>query len=794
MADANPNSAQTWSDLSWLARVGLLLVIALGVGVAAVDAMALASSPGDGVMLLLILLALATGSVTVGLPRTRTSFSLDTVFVLALLLRGSVDAAVVVSGLSMAVGELRSGDGQRPWHTVPFNFAVGVLAAAVAGLAVAGRTVPETGVDLVGATVSVAFGYYAVNASLVALAITLTRGPPPLALLRALAMTFPAFLGAGSMAALLHLAARTAPVAVLLITPLVVVLYASVHAWRQRVLADERHERDIELLYLPTVAAIASAIEARNAADGGHHGRVQALSLALAEEMGLDDERALRAVRFGALMHDLGRIALPDALLLKRGPITAAERRKLEMHPVLGAELIRHIPFDAPVADTIRYHHERWDGAGYPEGLAGEDIPISARLVAVAEAADSMLSLTPWSQPMSLDAMLEEVAAGAGTRYQPEVAAALPAAVARLGWSGGGREVAANQAVDTIAEGAVTQALELKLARALSEARTTADVLQAVNTAASGLMPIDGWALLQGDEQAHTDATCLEPEMDALVAAARLDPALYDGAELRRAEFDDVQVVADRAGRRAIALPLSGADGWRGALLMRLVRGSSAEMLVRALSPALALPLADALARIWRAERSEKQATTDALTGLGNAMAFEQAAATLTRANEARMALLMLDLDGFKGINDHFGHHIGDVALVQVGRALREVDAIGLTRSFRKGGDEFVVLIEGADLEMAERAATTIRKRIEDIEIEVADGEFLFLRISVGLVSGRTAGQSVEALLQQADEAMYADKQGRKDRLPRGARPITHRCNTDAPVPEPSGPDADSSA
>ncbi len=770
-------TTRSWWRLTRAARWVLGSIIGAGLVVVGLQLPQVTSDSLQGVALFFIAMALATGSITLSLPHTRTSFSLDTVFVLALLLSGHLQIAVVVAGASMAIGELRSGEGaRRPWHTVPTNFAIGALSAQASVLALSLQPAGGPGIGLASAALLVALGSYVTNVALVALVVAVTRGAPVLQVLRGLATTYPAFIGAGSLAALLSLAVEVAPLLALLATPLLVVLYVSVHAWREKVLADERHERDIELMYLPTVAAIASAIEARNAADGGHHKRVQSLSLALAEEMKIEDAAVLRAVRFGALMHDLGRLALPDSLLLKTGPLNPVERRQLEMHPVLGAELIRHIPFDAPVAETIRYHHEQWDGGGYPEGLVGEAIPLPARLVAVAEAVDTMMSKTHYSRAMSAAEMLADVASHSGTRYDPAVAAALPAAIERsaIRWIEVGAETSA--AFSAIAEGAVSQGLELRLSDALRAARNATEVLEALSSVTPSVLPVDGWALVQDSGVRDSEALACGDDMDALLSAARNDPALFDGAHLR-ADLDEVQALAPCEKRRALALKLTAGKSWRGAVIFRLKSGASGELLARALARAIARPTADTLARIWRAEQGERQASTDLLTGLGNGLAFERAIAAIhAHDSEARVALLALDLDGFKGINDHFGHHVGDLALERVGQRLTEVDSIGLTRSFRKGGDEFVILVDDAEAAIADRLAATIRQRLECIELQVTADEFLFLRTSVGTCCGTPdASGSVDHLLQRADAKMYEDKQARPDRLPRGARPETHR-------------------
>ncbi len=768
--------APTWHQLSATARLLVIAAAGAGLGVAGWQLAGLDSAALDGAALLFMLLALAAGSITVRLPLIRASFSLDTLFVLALLLHGATGAAVLVSGLAMVLGELRSTERHAGmWHTLPYNFGVGVLSAAAAlgAMALAAAWLPAGGV--VARTGAAALGYWAANVALVAAAVSATRGAPLRAVLGALSWTAPAFLGAGCLAALLLLVLAEAPLAGLLTIPLMVVLYAVVVATREKQEGDRRHAEDVEQRLLPTVAAITAAIEARNAADGGHHARVQALALALAEELGVDDQRTLTAVRFGALLHDVGRIALPDSLLLEPGPLTASQRRAIEMHPVLGAELIRHVPFDAPVAETIRHHHERWDGGGYPEGLAGEACPLPARLTAVAEVVDTLLSPAPQGRALSGEQAVDEARRSAGTQLDPAIVAVLPAALQRVAAAAAAHDGEPHTAFHAISEGALKQALELGLARNLDGATDLGAALQAVAATCADALAVDGWALLTGAPGA--DGLRLSSPDMGKVARAVGNP-WPDGTPY----LDDdpepsvIRLEGELAGQVAIAMPL-GHGAWYGTLLARCPRTDGELLRATTLLPALATPLAAGLARVARAEQREREATTDALTGLSNRLAMdrflEAVAADEGPAGEA-LGVLLLDLDGFKGLNDHFGHHLGDDALVEVGRGLAEVvEGREGVRAFRQGGDEFAVLLDGRAAGSIGALAPAVRDRIEAVELEVAPGEFLRLQTSVGPAVG--AAGDAEALFQRADEAMYADKQARPDRLPRGARPRTYR-------------------
>jgi HD-GYP domain-containing protein (c-di-GMP phosphodiesterase class II) len=181
---------------------------------------------------------------------------------------------------------------------------------------------------------------------------------------------------------------------------------------------------ELQRSYIVTVRALSNAVEARDAYTAKHAERVAAYGLAVARAMGValaDDP----ATEFGFLLHDVGKVAIPDGILHKPGPLTAEERAVIERHPVIGAEIIAEIPFLAgDAAAVIRFHHERWDGAGYPDGLAGEAIPLAARIFAVADVFDALTTARPYRAASSFAEARAEIMAGGGTHFDPRVSAA----------------------------------------------------------------------------------------------------------------------------------------------------------------------------------------------------------------------------------------------------------------------------------------------------------------------------------------------------------------------------------
>jgi putative nucleotidyltransferase with HDIG domain len=191
--------------------------------------------------------------------------------------------------------------------------------------------------------------------------------------------------------------------------------------------SEERQQAErLRRSYTATVRALSNAVEARDAYTGKHAERVAAYGLELARELGLPAlERP--EIEFGFLLHDIGKVGIPDAILYKPGPLTNEERALMSQHPVIGAEIIRGIEFLGDAALVVRSHHERWDGSGYPDGLAGEEIPVTARVFAVADVLDAVTTGRPYRPASSFAGARQMILAEAGKHFDPAVLIAFDA-------------------------------------------------------------------------------------------------------------------------------------------------------------------------------------------------------------------------------------------------------------------------------------------------------------------------------------------------------------------------------
>jgi putative nucleotidyltransferase with HDIG domain len=193
----------------------------------------------------------------------------------------------------------------------------------------------------------------------------------------------------------------------------------------ERARSQELSARSQELSrsYMATVRALSNAVEARDAYTGKHAERVAAYGIEIARALGIDRPDAPE-IEFGFLLHDIGKVAIPDAILYKPGALTKEERELMARHPTIGADIIRGIEFLQDAAKVIRSHHERWDGTGYPDRLQGEEIPIAARVFAVADVFDALTTDRPYRPALTLDEARRMIVLGSGSQFDPSVVSA----------------------------------------------------------------------------------------------------------------------------------------------------------------------------------------------------------------------------------------------------------------------------------------------------------------------------------------------------------------------------------
>jgi len=536
--------------------------------------------------------------------------------------------------------------------------------------------------------------------------------------------------------------------------------------------------RDLSASYDHTLDALVAALDARDKETEGHSRRVVIYTMALARQLGVGgDEKELAIIRRGALLHDIGKIGVPDAILLKPGPLTDEERAVMRRHPEWGERILSGIPFLAGAAEIVCAHQERWDGKGYPRELQGETIPLGARIFAIADTFDAITSDRPYRAARPYATARAEIEAGSGTQFDPRAVEAFvripagdwarlrdkakpsPVAAGPLPlWAEPPAELAALNRLIAAVSGS------LDLDHILREAaRTTVETLGA---AAAGLF------LYESETDTLSLAADYSLPENLKAHFARFPVAgFHNEAVVRESRTRIHANIADVPAFVKLGLPSAkpdwgeylcvpltakgGVNGVMGVFSRRRRAFDEREVsLYRAIGEQIGLAIANA--RLY--ESVEHLAITDGLTGAFNRRYLDEFLANeLQRcARYLRgVSLILLDIDHFKEYNDAYGHPAGDEALRQVVGLLRKnVRAVDIVA--RYGGEEFAVVLPETDGAGALAAAEKIRAAIEAREFQHGH-----LTASQGVAHCATADDlSPEALIARADQALYNAKRG----------------------------------
>jgi diguanylate cyclase (GGDEF)-like protein/putative nucleotidyltransferase with HDIG domain len=575
--------------------------------------------------------------------------------------------------------------------------------------------------------------------------------------------------------------------------------YRSYRIYLKRIAEEQRRASESAQLHRESTEVLARAIQAKDEGGSRHVERVQYYASALARRLDLP-ELDQQAVEIAALLHDIGKLAVPEHILSKPGPLTSDERKKMQLHAQIGAEIVGAVPFPCPVAPLIRSHHERWDGMGYPSGLSGEQIPIGARILSVVDCFDALTSVRPYRPAMSPDEAIQMVRDQAGKAFDPAVVARftelLPVLTPpandgftrrirgsayvgeRLIGERSGR-LGADAFAEIASANRETNAL-YEIAQSMGRSMSLADTMTVVSEKLGALVPLSLCALFvrRGDEDlrcrfvAGVHAERLEnasiAEGNGLSGwVARHGRALVNGVPA--AEFNAAGTSsADLELRSALICPLAVGDEVIGTIAVyHKGVGSYTEDHRRVLDQ-VARQAASVVHNALIFERSQEQALKDALTGLANPRALQfQAAREIARARRtaAPFSLVLLDLDDFKVINDEYGHLAGDRALQEVAKVLQQS-----TRSYdtciRYGGDEFVILLPSCDRQEADTRCRELERAVAALSMRSQDGRDIPLKVSAGASVFPEDGDTYERLLVRADRRMYRNKAQSKTRPP----------------------------
>ena len=408
----------------------VLVVACLGAVAVAVSLSEVLGQPQDWRQqwLALVALTVVSGLLPVTLPTVNVSISISETFVIAgTLLFGPAGGTVLVFLDALFISfRLYWSRGLR-WQQIVFNLATPPLsiwvAAAVAGIRPLISTDSSFGFDFIVSLAVFTILDFLLNSWLITFALALEKHASAVGIWRKHFLDLLLnYVAGGSVAALLVYNTRKIKVEfVFAILPLLLVLYL-MYKWSNRRIEVER-ERNTELnrVFLSTVEALALAIDAKDQVTHGHIRRVQRYTMALADVLGVSDEKQLDALKAAALLHDTGKLAVPEYILNKPGPLTPAEFERMKVHAAVGADILKSIEFPYPVEPMVRHHHENWNGSGYPDGLKGQQIPLGARILAVVDCYDALTSDRPYRPRYSRQHAEQVLRERRGSWYDPWV-------------------------------------------------------------------------------------------------------------------------------------------------------------------------------------------------------------------------------------------------------------------------------------------------------------------------------------------------------------------------------------
>ena len=602
----------------------------------------------------------------------------------------------------------------------------------------------------------------------------------------------------------------------LVFLPIVYWMYHSYRLYLGRLQAEKQHVEDEKLhveqmasLHLRTIEALALAIEAKDHTTHDHLERVRVYACEIGKELQLSGDE-LEALKAAALLHDIGKLAIPEHIINKPGKLTAEEFEKVKIHPGVGAEILGHVQFPYPVVPIVRAHHEKWDGSGYPDGLKGEEIPIGARILTTVDCLDALASDRQYRRALPLDEAMEYVASLAGKDFDARVVEVLKrryielermahtqtsnkslstevkverGAAPAAGFEKQSQGIAAfadGNFLASIAAARQEAQMLFEMTHDLGKSLSLDDTLSVVSVRLKKLVPYDSIAIWMREDDVLV-AKHVSGDNFRLFASLRIPigqglsgwvvqnaKSILNGNPCVEVGYlDDSSKFSTL--RSALSVPLEGLSGVIGALTLYRSDADAFNKdhlrVLLAISSKIALSVENAI----KFQQAESSATIDYLTGLPNAgslfLHLDQELTRCRRTN-TQICVMVCDLNGFKSINDRFGHLDGNKVLQLFANSLKEIcresDYVA-----RMGGDEFVIVARGLTPDAAAKKAERINGFAIAAGKEVCGSDLL--SASIGSAFSESEWTNPEQLLAEADRRMYSVKRQ------------YHDCHSDVP-------------
>ncbi|MET0751822.1 MAG: diguanylate cyclase [Pyrinomonadaceae bacterium] len=576
----------------------------------------------------------------------------------------------------------------------------------------------------------------------------------------------------------------------LIVLPTVVVAHLAYRIHVRRLAQKTKEITEASRIHLAMVEALATAIDARDQVGIGHVRRTQIYAVGIGGVLELP-AGDIQALNTGALLHDIGKLAVPDHILNKPGRLTPAEMEKTKIHSSVGASILEGINFPYPVVPTIKYHHEMWDGSGYPEGLMKDNIPLTARILSIADAYDTLRGARPYRPAVSREEARRFLINGAGTQFDPKIVDVFlrnlrkfEEQIEKQGFGYKYDKKSKNETYNLTDEpteqGYVEQIKRAnrevftlyELAKVFSSSLNLQETLRLFTEKIGQFVPFDTCAVYLWDEiRQDASAVYVEGKNSVPLTGKRVKVGegatgyvlkkrqsvfnINPGLDFSFSQLDFIQEYS-----AMVSLPLIANEKLVGAVSLYSCALANYEDEHLRLLETVSRIASDALYKSLQHAETESRALTDPMTLLPNARClqgqFEKELARASR-NGSSFHILMLDLDGFKAVNDTFGHKVGDemlrgVAKVMLGQ-LRDYDFLS-----RYAGDEFVAIIPETSNDDIKDLCRRMEKAVAEFALPVSDGKSARVGVSVGAACYPNQGETLDQILIAADKSMYRVK------------------------------------
>jgi diguanylate cyclase (GGDEF)-like protein/putative nucleotidyltransferase with HDIG domain len=554
----------------------------------------------------------------------------------------------------------------------------------------------------------------------------------------------------------------------------------------------ERSREELQQLYTSTVESLALAIDAKDRYTKEHIQRVRGIAVSIARELGLTGND-LKAVETGALLHDIGKLAVPEQILTKPGRLTEEEFEKMKTHPDMGARILQPVQFPFPVLSVVRSHHERWDGSGYPDGLAGEDIPLGGRILAVADVYDALTTDRSYRRGWPHEQAVAYLEEQSGKQFDPRMVDAFLRVLAHsprlqvMSGFGGASLPSLNSFSPE------RQAVTQDINRASFEYISLYEVAQAVSTT---LNLNETLTLLTGKvRNLFSASTCVVSLLDSegMLVVQRVIGAnerRFRGKKIARGhgftggvaatkvgvvrgDFDPADLGVSTTGdpvwlplQSTLIAPLVAGDTCIGTIALYHERHNAFDTEHLRVLTAVAVQAGRGIQNAREFDETRQSALRDSLTGLYNARHLGQFLDGELKSavdKNTPLTVLVLDLDNFKPVNDRFGHARGNQVLRDLGAIFHSVLRSGDLVA-RYAGDEFVIVLPGTGAAEARTVVEKMRAAVAEYDPRLT-GEHLgdiTVGVSIGAATFPQDGMDTTTLMAFADRAMYRDKNARK--------------------------------